>query len=574
MKFALALVIAGAEAARSPYQTVSSAYKAPAAQVYGGYSAPSTSYGYSAPAATYGHSAPTSYGASSSGHGYAAPSYQPAVVRKDYGAWEKYYRLETETFKKTVVTDTENVWVIAFMDPACGGCKRLAVEWEKLTTVETISVRRVRFGYLDITEEVNYEIIQKYTGGKKVEYTPTVLVYGQDKYAPVEYEGDYKFATLEKYVTGYCDQHGYGHSGASHGSAHGNGDYLHQGAGNLSQLRSIGQAALDGKYNLKGDYGYGASTYGHDAHGASSYGHGEVTRCTDPSHAHFGSHGHRDGRVISLGADYGHGASATVYGGASTYGHDDAHGEITRCTDPKHSHYGVHGHRAGRVVSLGADYGYGAKSYGVTPAYDKSFGGYGGKSYGGYGKSYGGYGDSYGHDDYGYGVSPAYGYGDSYGAYGDSYGSSPAYGYGDSYGHGAYGDSYGADSYGAYGDSYGSSPAYGYGDSYGSGYGDSYGAGAYGDSYGSGYGDSYGHGGYGDSYGSGYGDSYGSGYGDSYGHGSSGYGYAKPQVVGVYNKSNTSRVEQTDYNRSLREGRQTGAYERTSYAPAAYGGYY
>lgn len=45
--------------------------------------------------------------------------FEPAVVKKDYGLWEKVYSLNSETFKKTVVTDTQNVWVIAYIDPAC-----------------------------------------------------------------------------------------------------------------------------------------------------------------------------------------------------------------------------------------------------------------------------------------------------------------------------------------------------------------------------------------------------------------------------------------------------------------------
>ena len=66
------------------------------------------------------------------------PVYKPAVIKKDYGVWEKFYRIEVEDFEKTVRTDTENVWVIAYINPRCGGCVKFAVEWEKLTTYETI----------------------------------------------------------------------------------------------------------------------------------------------------------------------------------------------------------------------------------------------------------------------------------------------------------------------------------------------------------------------------------------------------------------------------------------------------
>ena len=43
-------------------------------------------------------------------------SYKSSVaVKKDYGVWSNSYRLSAETFEQTVVQDTENVWVVAFM---------------------------------------------------------------------------------------------------------------------------------------------------------------------------------------------------------------------------------------------------------------------------------------------------------------------------------------------------------------------------------------------------------------------------------------------------------------------------
>ena len=136
--------------AYTSYSYSKPAYSSYSKPAYNNYSKPAYS-SYSKPAYSYDE---PSYGYSKPGydHGYG---YQPTVVKKDYGLWEKYYRLETETFKKTVATDTENVWVVAFIDPTCGGCKRLSVQWEKLTTLETITVRKVKFGYMDITVEEN-----------------------------------------------------------------------------------------------------------------------------------------------------------------------------------------------------------------------------------------------------------------------------------------------------------------------------------------------------------------------------------------------------------------------------------
>ena len=43
-------------------------------------------------------------------------SYKSTVaVKKDYGVWSNSYRLSAETFEQTVISDTENVWVVAFI---------------------------------------------------------------------------------------------------------------------------------------------------------------------------------------------------------------------------------------------------------------------------------------------------------------------------------------------------------------------------------------------------------------------------------------------------------------------------
>ena len=127
-------------------------------------------------------------------------SYKPTVVRKDYGAWSRAYKVTVETFKRTIIEDTENVWVVAFVGDNCPTCHTLAYEWEKLTKKTTITVRKVKFAYVNTDERGSEEIIGKYCGGHQIQMTPTVLVYGRDKYHPTEYTGDYKTPSMNKYI--------------------------------------------------------------------------------------------------------------------------------------------------------------------------------------------------------------------------------------------------------------------------------------------------------------------------------------------------------------------------------------
>ena len=246
----------------------------------------------------YGRDLDYGYGDRSYGRGYG---YSPVVVKKDYGLWENYYRLEVETFQKTVVTDTENVWVVAYIDPACGGCKKLATQWEKLTTVETITARKVKFGYVDITVEENREILQTYTAGASIESTPTIYLYGQDKYAPTLSYGDYTVNSLNDYICGYCDDYGYGIvSDYGYGDSYGSyGD----------SYGSYGAPAYG--------RGYGRS-YGYDASPKilSTYGSTKSSRVEDVDYD----------RTVREGRSYGGYERTTVepaYGYGDSYGYDE-----------------------------------------------------------------------------------------------------------------------------------------------------------------------------------------------------------------------------------------------------------
>lgn len=105
--------------------------------------------------------------------------------------WDGFRHLTPTDFENEVISDSENVWIVAFIDPYCGGCQRLATEWPKLKAAESMKSRKVKFGYVDISVESQADIMRKHVGQNKIQLTPTVLVYGRDKANPNEYLGDY-----------------------------------------------------------------------------------------------------------------------------------------------------------------------------------------------------------------------------------------------------------------------------------------------------------------------------------------------------------------------------------------------
>ena len=51
--------------------------------------------------------------------------------------------------------------------------------------------------------------MKDYVGSMTQLLTPTVLIYGRDRKAPVEYTGNYKEFDLETKISDYCDKNGF-----------------------------------------------------------------------------------------------------------------------------------------------------------------------------------------------------------------------------------------------------------------------------------------------------------------------------------------------------------------------------
>ena len=119
-----------------------------------------------------------------------APAGAPALSVGD-NPWGRYNRLDAASFQSTVLDDDDHVWAVAFVNPLCKSCRELASAWGPLTARHSDGARRVRFGYVDALTADGKEIISSGTGKAKVQYMPTVLLFGLDKSAPVEYTGDY-----------------------------------------------------------------------------------------------------------------------------------------------------------------------------------------------------------------------------------------------------------------------------------------------------------------------------------------------------------------------------------------------
>ena len=134
------------------------------------------------------------------------------VAKKPPGKWTDEQKLTLETFKEVVAADVENVWVVAYIDPRCRDCLILSVEWEKLTQIEEKTKRKIKLGYVDISVEENWKIIQDHTKGKKMTQTPAVTLYGKNKESPHWYPNSHPDAKgVHTWASSYADHFGYGY---------------------------------------------------------------------------------------------------------------------------------------------------------------------------------------------------------------------------------------------------------------------------------------------------------------------------------------------------------------------------
>ena len=131
-------------------------------------------------------------------------------IKEDANLWKDFNGLTTENFKETVLDDKDNVWIVAFISPMCNSCHVLADDWKELRVKDTVVNRKIKFGYVDVSVETNREILDKFCGDNKIKYTPTVLLYGDDKTKPTEYSGDYSLDSIHDKACEFCDAEGFG----------------------------------------------------------------------------------------------------------------------------------------------------------------------------------------------------------------------------------------------------------------------------------------------------------------------------------------------------------------------------
>ena len=131
-------------------------------------------------------------------------------VEEDANLWKDFNGLTIENFKETVLDDKDNVWIVAFISPHCHSCHVLADDWKQLRVKDTVINRKIKFGYVDVSIEANREILDKHCGDNKIKYTPTVLLYGDEKTKPTEYSGDYSLDSIHDKACDFCDDEGFG----------------------------------------------------------------------------------------------------------------------------------------------------------------------------------------------------------------------------------------------------------------------------------------------------------------------------------------------------------------------------
>lgn len=78
--------------------------------------------------------------------------------------WSEYQELTIDDFENIVSKDEENVWAVAFMIDTCHMCHELAPVWGQLQIADTIGLRKIKFGYVNLDSDDAESIVDNYTG--------------------------------------------------------------------------------------------------------------------------------------------------------------------------------------------------------------------------------------------------------------------------------------------------------------------------------------------------------------------------------------------------------------------------
>ena len=74
------------------------------------------------------------------------------VEGAEYGLWNSSIQLDHTNFYDTVLTDPDNVWVVALMSPTCPHCKKFVAQWDMTKSYDYVKERRVKFAFIDATK--------------------------------------------------------------------------------------------------------------------------------------------------------------------------------------------------------------------------------------------------------------------------------------------------------------------------------------------------------------------------------------------------------------------------------------
>lgn len=127
-------------------------------------------------------------------------------------------------------------------------------------------------------------MLEKYCSSVEVEATPTIFLYGKDKYAPTQYEGDLSIEHLNEFICGFCDKQGFGAPVRSHGysdldysRSYGDRDFDHGYRGYNSRRRHVpapfyGRRRSPSPYRSHRFYDEPSHSYGRGYRSPRSYG--------------------------------------------------------------------------------------------------------------------------------------------------------------------------------------------------------------------------------------------------------------------------------------------------------------
>ena len=122
------------------------------------------------------------------------------LATQTYALFEGVERLDMNNWAEKIEGDEENAWMVTFYADWCPHCKPFSEIFADASNDSSVQDKKVKFGAVDVM--ANKQLTTRFG----IKRSPTVKMFGNDKFSPDDYIGHRKKDELVDFVNKYAHE--------------------------------------------------------------------------------------------------------------------------------------------------------------------------------------------------------------------------------------------------------------------------------------------------------------------------------------------------------------------------------